>query len=364
MPKVNHRRGGGGDAGKHISSFEEVKARNSGKLSAYDKARAIRNGDTVEAESDEEEPQQAVQKPRGQSGVQGLIATENPNAVKRDEVKEGVELSRKQREEIERQAARRRYEELHKDVKKQVNKKGGKGVKDPGQGRLRATGRELGAQAAPIAAALCREALAATGAGAGARLHYAEVLGEGAEGAAVLLHRRRWLLEVDEATRFSQWRTETAVARLMNGVSVDAGDLFAALKRAFLASQVACLADGKGVAQWMHVLGAVEEPTAGPRAGPGAGGRGVEGAGAGAGGGETLIWAVQTAHFVEALPELAGWLLVAGGPSEERLRGWLRRLEARLRKEPLLGRYGPAGDSSQVRARHLAQILPAAVGAV
>jgi len=114
MPKVNHRRGGGGDAGKHISSFEEVKARNSGKLSAYDKARAIRNGDTVEAESDEEEPQQAVQKPRGQSGVQGLIATENPNAVKRDEVKEGVELSRKQREEIERQAARRRYEELHK----------------------------------------------------------------------------------------------------------------------------------------------------------------------------------------------------------------------------------------------------------
>mmetsp|Transcript_52524 Transcript_52524/g.139937 ORF Transcript_52524/g.139937 Transcript_52524/m.139937 type:complete len:253 (+) Transcript_52524:951-1709(+) len=204
-------------------------------------------------------------------------------------------------------------------------------------------------------------AAAATGAGAGARLHYAEVLGEGAEGAAVLLHRRRWLLEVDEATRFSQWRTETAVARLMNGVSVDAGDLFAALKRAFLASQVACLADGKGVAQWMHVLGAVEEQDpVQARALAGEAWRALAPALAE----ETLIWAVQTAHFVEALPELAGWLLVAGGPSEERLRGWLRRLEARLRKEPLLGRYGPAGDSSQVRARHLAQILPAAVGAV
>merc|ERR1712146_519168 len=38
----------------------------------------------------------------------------NPNAVKRNEDKEGVELTRKQREELEKQAARRRYEELHK----------------------------------------------------------------------------------------------------------------------------------------------------------------------------------------------------------------------------------------------------------
>merc|ERR1712232_546012 len=39
---------------------------------------------------------------------------ENPNAKQRNEEKEGVEMSRKQREELEKQAARRRYEELHK----------------------------------------------------------------------------------------------------------------------------------------------------------------------------------------------------------------------------------------------------------
>lgn len=110
---MNHRRGGG-DAGKHISSIEEVKARNDGKLSAYDKARAIRNGDVVEQDSDEEQTIGPV-KPKGDSsGTKGLIKTENPNAVKRDEAKEGVEMSRRQREELDKQAAKRRYEELHK----------------------------------------------------------------------------------------------------------------------------------------------------------------------------------------------------------------------------------------------------------
>ena len=40
------------------------------------------------------------------------IEVKNPNAVKRNEEVEGVELSRKQLEEIAKQAARRRYEDL------------------------------------------------------------------------------------------------------------------------------------------------------------------------------------------------------------------------------------------------------------
>jgi len=114
MPKVNHRRGGGGE-GKHVSSFADVQARNEGKMSAYDRARAERRGEAVQEDEDEDKEQQQQQprKPKG-SGVQGLITTENPNAVKRNVETEGVELSRRQREEIEKQAARRRYEELHK----------------------------------------------------------------------------------------------------------------------------------------------------------------------------------------------------------------------------------------------------------
>mmetsp|Transcript_35748 Transcript_35748/g.80799 ORF Transcript_35748/g.80799 Transcript_35748/m.80799 type:complete len:266 (+) Transcript_35748:78-875(+) len=103
--KVDHRRGGNS---KHISSIDEVKARNNGEETAYDKAR---RGKAGEEEEEAEEPQE-VTKPR--KTIEPLISTENPNAVKRNEEKEGVELTRKQREELEKNAARRRYEELHK----------------------------------------------------------------------------------------------------------------------------------------------------------------------------------------------------------------------------------------------------------
>ncbi|CAK9053034.1 28 kDa heat- and acid-stable phosphoprotein (PDGF-associated protein) (PAP) (PDGFA-associated protein 1) (PAP1) [Durusdinium trenchii] len=107
--KTDHRRGGGS---KHVSSFEEVKARNAGEESAYDKARAARAGRAKEEEAEEsEEEAKPVRKPRDE--VFGEVC--NPNAGGYAHVdKHGVELTRKQREEIERQAARRRYEELHK----------------------------------------------------------------------------------------------------------------------------------------------------------------------------------------------------------------------------------------------------------
>ena len=74
-----------------------------------------------------------------------------------------------------------------------------------------------------------------------------------------ILLRRQLLIDVDEATQFGQWRTQTAVARLMTGVSLDGTDVFAAVKRAFLASQVLSLSRAKHVVSWMHVLGALEE---------------------------------------------------------------------------------------------------------
>merc|ERR1711933_390871 len=53
----------------------------------------------------------------GSSGTSGLIAVENPNAVKRNEMKEGIEITRRQREEMEKAAAKKRYEQLHKEGK-------------------------------------------------------------------------------------------------------------------------------------------------------------------------------------------------------------------------------------------------------
>ena len=73
-----------------------------------------------------------------------------------------------------------------------------------------------------------------------ARAHYQELFGTCE--VERLLDMRKWLAAVDGATQFGQWRTQTAVARLMTGVALDGRDLFAAVKRAFLASQVPRLA--------------------------------------------------------------------------------------------------------------------------
>jgi len=130
--KVDHRRGGGG---KHVSGADDVKARNEGEESAYDKARTARaegrsaggegggyakgKKDESEEESEEEEKQEEKQKPVKPAKKEapdpfGEVC--NPNAAGHGHIdKTGVqELTRRQREEIEKEKARRRYEELHK----------------------------------------------------------------------------------------------------------------------------------------------------------------------------------------------------------------------------------------------------------
>merc|ERR1712008_8867 len=58
--------------------------------------------------------EEVKQKPKAKPTGVGGLEIENPNFAKRNEERDGVELTRKQREELERNAARRRYEELHK----------------------------------------------------------------------------------------------------------------------------------------------------------------------------------------------------------------------------------------------------------
>merc|ERR1712008_568335 len=58
--------------------------------------------------------EEVKQKPKAKPTGAGGLDIENPNFLKRNEERDGVELTRKQREELERNAARRRYEELHK----------------------------------------------------------------------------------------------------------------------------------------------------------------------------------------------------------------------------------------------------------
>eukprot|EP00403_Amphidinium_massartii_P046223 CAMPEP_0178465052 /NCGR_PEP_ID=MMETSP0689_2-20121128/51158_1 /TAXON_ID=160604 /ORGANISM="Amphidinium massartii, Strain CS-259" /LENGTH=218 /DNA_ID=CAMNT_0020091971 /DNA_START=27 /DNA_END=681 /DNA_ORIENTATION=+ len=104
--KRNHRREGG--EGKHISSFAEVMARNEGEQAKGKGKGKSKQDDGADESSEEEEASEVPRK--GTAGLQ----IENPNHASRNEEKEGVELTRRQREEIEKAAARRRYEELHK----------------------------------------------------------------------------------------------------------------------------------------------------------------------------------------------------------------------------------------------------------
>ena len=171
-----------------------------------------------------------------------------------------------------------------------------------------------------------------------AREHFRELFGCNDDQS--LLCMRKWLVGVDNSTQFGQWRTQTAVARLMTGVSLDGADLFAAVKRAFLASQVPRLASNPAVVLWMHVLGALEEQDPvqskflAQEAWEGLAGQVRQ---------ENFVWVAQTAHFVNAMDEVDRWMVVAGGPSAAELLAWFNILDKQLLGSPAVGRYGPAG---------------------
>lgn len=111
--KVNHH-----SRGKHVSSFDEVKARNSDDAPS----RPPPGKSKQEEEEEEQEEEQAddgidFADDSKKSGTAGLIEVANPNDAQKHVDKDGVAMTRKQREELDKAAARRRYEELHKQGK-------------------------------------------------------------------------------------------------------------------------------------------------------------------------------------------------------------------------------------------------------
>lgn len=135
MPKKNHRRGGAGE-NKHIGGFDEVKRRNEndGKDLPKGKGKGKAEDEWESSSGDEEEQKPQEVKPKkkdkGEAGDEPKEAKEAKESKPPKEKKpaaedefapigaekkpEGMELSRKQREEMQKEAARRRYEELHK----------------------------------------------------------------------------------------------------------------------------------------------------------------------------------------------------------------------------------------------------------
>jgi len=224
----------------------------------------------------------------------------------------------------------------------------------PCLGYVRLGNRSVRAAVQPHVLAIVSEALEAVVPNATAREHYRQILD--VENAMAILTRRRWLQEVNAATTFSQWRTETAVARLMIGAEMDGFDFFSALKRAFLASQVPALATTPGVIRWMNVLGAAEEqdPVQMRLLAREAWEAVVGETGLAE---EAVLWVVQHAHFVDALDDAGGWLMVRGGPSHEEVTAFLEALKKRLEEAPSAGRYGPPGDPSYVKAMHVRKAL-------
>ncbi|CAE8715003.1 unnamed protein product [Polarella glacialis] len=220
-------------------------------------------------------------------------------------------------------------------------------------GFIRTAGVAFREETAPLWTSACHSAFREAVKDPCARCHYQDLLGSTDE--ATLLRRRKSLLDIDNLTQLDQWRTHTAVARLMNNVPLDGRDLFAALKRVFLASQIKELEESPCVILWMHVLGAVEEqdPVQSKRLAAEA----FE-ALASSITLENIHWPVQAAHFVDAMTVVDEWLPAAsGGPSLSDLADWLHTLMERMQDEPSLGRYGPAGDTMQLRPRHLQQLV-------
>ncbi|KAG0565654.1 hypothetical protein M758_7G004400 [Ceratodon purpureus] len=128
--------GGGAGRGKfkgkptgrrHFSTPEEMAAGTSTKPRSFK-----RNPEEEEEESEEEESEEESEEEESskKKGTQGVIQIENPNLVKAKNVKakdvdmdRPAELSRREREELEKQKAHERYLKLQEQGKTEQSKK-------------------------------------------------------------------------------------------------------------------------------------------------------------------------------------------------------------------------------------------------
>lgn len=116
--KQNHRA-----KGRHVGGFEEVAARNreSGVPGPWDRkggGKGAGSGGVPPSAPNDGVEDSEEEKPKAKrTGVVDGMTVENPNARPYNEERDGVQLTRRQREEIEKNLNKKRYEELHKQGK-------------------------------------------------------------------------------------------------------------------------------------------------------------------------------------------------------------------------------------------------------
>ncbi|KAB2086562.1 hypothetical protein E1A91_A04G045300v1 [Gossypium mustelinum] len=110
---------------RHFSTPEELRAGTSARPRTFKKEEA-----EVEEEEEEESEEEVEEEPEKRKGTQGLIEIENPNLAKQKNVKakdvdmgRTTELSRREREEIEKQKAHERYMKLQEQGKTEQARK-------------------------------------------------------------------------------------------------------------------------------------------------------------------------------------------------------------------------------------------------
>ncbi|GLU18109.1 hypothetical protein SLE2022_344270 [Rubroshorea leprosula] len=110
---------------RHFSSPEELLAGSSARPRTFKKEEA-----EVEQQQEEESEEEVEDETEKRKGIQGLIEIENPNLVKQKNMKAGdadmgktTELSRREREEIEKQKAHERYMRLQEQGKTEQARK-------------------------------------------------------------------------------------------------------------------------------------------------------------------------------------------------------------------------------------------------
>ncbi|XWS10969.1 hypothetical protein CRYUN_Cryun38cG0043800 [Craigia yunnanensis] len=108
---------------RHFSTLEELLAGTSARPRTFKK-------EVAEVEEEEESEEEVEEESEKRKGTQGLIEIENPNLAKQKNVKakdidmgKTTELSRREREEIEKQKAHERYMRLQEQGKTEQARK-------------------------------------------------------------------------------------------------------------------------------------------------------------------------------------------------------------------------------------------------
>ncbi|KAB1216556.1 28 kDa heat- and acid-stable phosphoprotein [Morella rubra] len=110
---------------RNFSTHEELSNISLSRSQIYEEVK-----EEVEEESEEEVEEEVEEEPEKRKGTLGLIEIENPNLVKQKNLKAGnvdmektTELSRREREEIEKQKAHERYMRLQEQGKTEQARK-------------------------------------------------------------------------------------------------------------------------------------------------------------------------------------------------------------------------------------------------